>query len=42
MTELTELCEAVITLEQSNDKIGLDLALSDLRDFIDTLIPRTT
>lgn len=40
MTELTELCQVVIDLENSDDKKGLDLALIDLRGFIDTLIPR--
>lgn len=34
MTELTDLCQAVIELENSDDKTGLDLTISDLRAFL--------
>lgn len=37
MTELVDLCEVVITLENSDDKKGLDYAISDLRAFLDTI-----
>lgn len=37
MTELIDLCQAVIKLENSDDKAGLDLAISNLREFLEDI-----
>lgn len=37
MTELIDLCQAVIELENSDDKKGLDLAIADLKIFLEDI-----
>ena len=37
MAELVDLCQAVMDLEQSEDKKGLDNAIADLTAFLKTI-----